>query len=195
MSLDLGHITNYFLELDKLKLIERRTYIDGGSRLENSAEHSWHLAMACWSLSKTLNLNLSEEKLLKLALVHDLGEIDAGDTFLYSKNRNNADTAERACVKRLEEHDGNGISDLAELWEEQETGSDIETKLIKTVDRLLPFLHNMASEGKTWQELGIKKSQVLKAHAFINNDFPEIHQWMLENINQAVELGWLIDSE
>jgi len=84
---DIGAITDYFLELDALKLINRRTYIDGGLRVENSAEHSWHLAMACWSIARSFEIDVSEEKLLKLALVHDLGEIDAGNTFLYSKDR------------------------------------------------------------------------------------------------------------
>jgi putative hydrolase of HD superfamily len=190
----LANITDFFLELDALKLINRRTYIDGGARVENSAEHSWHLAMACWSISRTLGIKLSEEKLLKLALVHDLGEIDAGDTFLYSNDRSNAHKAERECVKRLESHSGNGLSDLSQLWEEQETGKSIETKLLKAVDRLLPFLHNISSQGKTWQELGIKKSQVLKAHAFIAGDFPEIHAWMLDKIQLAVRKGWLVDS-
>jgi len=191
---ELSTITDFFLELDSLKLINRRTYIDGGVRVENSAEHSWHLAMACWSISRSLGIELSEEKLLKLALVHDLGEIDAGDTFLYSSNRNNAHESERACVKRLESHQGNAIPDLSELWEEQQTGKSIETKLLKTVDRLLPFLHNISSQGKTWQELGIKKSQVLNAHAFIGDDFPEIHAWMLNKIQLAVQEGWLNDS-
>jgi len=190
----LATITDFFLELDGLKLIDRRTYIDGGARVENSAEHSWHLAMACWSISRSLGINLSEEKLLKLALVHDLGEIDAGDTFLYSNDRSNAHKAERECVRRLEQHPGNAISDLLELWEEQETGKSIETKLLKAVDRLLPFLHNISSQGKTWKELGIKKSQVLKAHAFIAEDFPEIHSWMFDKIQLAVQKGWLIDA-
>ncbi len=194
MSDELTVVTEFFLELDALKLINRRTYIDGGVRLENSAEHSWHLAMACWSLSRSLGLKLSEEKLLKLALVHDLGEIDAGDTFLYADNRDNAHTAERECVKRLEETQGNAISDLSALWEEQETGTSIETKLLKAVDRLLPFLHNISSQGKTWREQGIKKSQVLKAHAFIAEDFPELHSWMLGKLQLAVQEGWLSDA-
>ena len=194
MSNNIDAITEYFLELDALKLINRRTYIDGGLRVENSAEHSWHLAMACWSIARSLKIDLSEEKLLKLALVHDLGEIDAGDTFLYSKDRNTAHNAERECVKRIEKHHGNAISNLSELWEEQESGKSVETKLLKTVDRLLPFLHNISSNGKTWQELEIKKSQVLKAHAFIADDFPEIHAWMLEKIQMAVQEGWLNDA-
>ncbi|MEC5210857.1 putative hydrolase of HD superfamily [Psychrobacter sp. PL15] len=194
MSNDLTAITEYFLELDALKLVNRRTYIDGGARLENSAEHSWHLAMACWSISRSFNLDISEEKLLKLALIHDLGEIDAGDTFLYASDRSTAHTAEREGVKRLKTYPGNGVTELSELWEEQETGDSLETKLLKAVDRMLPFLHNISSEGKTWRELGIKKSQVLAAHAFIAHDFPEIHSWMLDNIQVAVQEGWLQDS-
>jgi len=194
VSIDIEAITDYFLELDALKLINRRTYINGGLRVENSAEHSWHLAMACWSIARSFDIDVSEEKLLKLALVHDLGEIDAGDTFLYSKDRHTAHVAERECVRRLENHSGNSVSELSALWEEQENGVSLETKLLKTVDRLLPFLHNISSNGKTWKELKIEKSQVLMAHAFIADDFPEIHTWMLDKIHVAVKEGWLNDS-
>lgn len=195
MPNDLTDITQYLLELDALKLINRRTYIDGGLRLENSAEHSWHLAMACWTVSKSFNLDVCDAKLLKLALIHDLGEIDAGDTFLYATDRSAAHTAEREGVKRLERHRGNAITDLSELWEEQETGTSLETKLLKVVDRLLPFLHNIHSDGKTWREMGVKKSQVANAHAFIADDFPDIHAWMMHHLNVAVEKGWLLDDE
>jgi putative hydrolase of HD superfamily len=194
VSDNIAEITEYFLELDALKLINRLSYIDGGTRVENSAEHSWHLAMACWSIARSFKMDLSEEKLLKLALVHDLGEIDAGDTPLYSNERDTAHSAERVCVKRLENHNGNAISDLSALWEEQEGGESIEAKLLKTVDRLLPFLHNISSKGKTWQEHGIRKSQVLEMHAFIAVDFPSIHSWMLGEIQVAVQEGWLNDS-
>ncbi|MFK8018960.1 MAG: HD family hydrolase [Pseudomonadales bacterium] len=190
----LDALCNYFIELDSLKLVNRRTYINAGERLENSAEHSWHLAMACWAMARLFELNVSEEKLLKLALVHDLGEIDAGDTFLYSSNRDTAHTAERECVARLAKHRGNPVAELAELWEEQETGASPETRLLKAVDRLLPFLHNIASQGKTWRELSVKKSQVVAAHAFIATDFPELHHWMSSRIEHAVYEGWLINA-
>ncbi|WP_367109496.1 HD family hydrolase [uncultured Psychrobacter sp.] len=190
---DLNAITEYLLELDALKLVNRRTYIDGGLRVENSAEHSWHLAMACWTISRSFNLAISEEKLLKLALIHDLGEIDAGDTFLYDVNRTSAHNTEREGVKRLEKHNGNAVTELSKLWEEQETGNSLETKLLKVVDRLLPFLHNINSEGKTWRESSVKYSQVASAHAFIADDFPEIHAWMTHYLNAALEAGWLQD--
>ncbi len=194
MAKNLDAITQYLLELDALKLVNRRTYIEGGLRVENSAEHSWHLAMACWTISRSFNLEVSEEKLLKLALIHDLGEIDAGDTFLYDVNRESAHTAEREGVERLESHKGNAVTELSMLWEEQETGHSLETKLLKVVDRLLPFLHNINSEGKTWQESSVKYSQVANAHAFIADDFPEIHAWMTDHLNAALQAGWLQDA-
>lgn len=186
-------ITGFFLELDALKHVQRRSYVTGAERLENSAEHSWQLAMACWSINGFFQLGLNEERLIKLALVHDLGEIDAGDTFLYSSQRSTADIAERRCVQRLAADAGNGIDDLEAVWEEQETGSSGETRLLKVVDRLLPFLLNLNSQGRTWQELGVKRSQVLAAHGFIEQSFPEIYQWIRTRIDYAAEQGWLIN--
>lgn len=194
MTTDFSEITKYFLELDALKLVNRKSYVSNNDRLENSAEHSWHLAICSWSFSRTFKLGLSEEKLIKLALVHDLGEIDAGDTFLYSKDRDSAYINERKCVTRLEKHHGNGIENLTKIWEEQEFGDSKEAKLIKVIDRVLPFLLNISSNGKTWEKLKIKKSQVIKMHAFIEQDFPQIHEWLNSNINHAVQMGWLQDS-
>ena len=193
MPASMQQITDYLYELGSLKLVNRKTYVKGESRVENSAEHSWHLAMACWNIAETFQLNVSHEKLLKLALVHDLGEIDAGDTFLYATDRSEAHINERNCVGRLQEYVGNGCENLTNLWEEQETGSSPETKLLKAVDRLLPFMYNIKSQGKAWRELKVKRSQVSNAHAFIKNDYPEIHKWMTEKVELAVTQGWLID--
>lgn len=193
MSKSIDCVTQFFLELDALKLVQRRSYVSSGERLENSAEHSWQLAMACWSLNRFFQLDLNEELLIKLALVHDLGEIDAGDTFLYATERSAADVAERQCVARLAAEPGNGIDDLAKLWEEQETGNSPETKLLKVVDRLLPFLLNVTNQGRTWRQSEVKRSQVLQAHGFIEQAFPEIYQWMKQQIDHATEQGWLIN--
>jgi putative hydrolase of HD superfamily len=81
---DLDQLSAFLLQFDALKSVNRRTYINGGERVENSAEHSWHLAIACWAFADLLQDEFDLLKLIKLALVHDLGEIDAGDTFLYS---------------------------------------------------------------------------------------------------------------
>lgn len=192
--LNMTDITEFLLELDALKRVNRRSYVPQTTRLENSAEHSWHLAMACWSIAELFELEVNHEKLLKLALVHDLGEIDAGDTFLYDSSRSEAHIEEREGVVRLQAHRGNGIDNLLEVWDEQETGSSPETQLLKAIDRLLPFLLNLNAEGKTWSEHGVKRSQVAAMHAFIADSFPVIHEWIEVQLDYATEQGWLVDA-
>ncbi|MCU4675711.1 HD domain-containing protein [Catenovulum sp. 2E275] len=186
-------IIDYFVELDHLKLVSRKTYLNDQSRQENSAEHSWHLAMACWNLAEYFKLDVDHGKLLKLALVHDLGEIDAGDTFLYSNNREDADIKEREGVLRLAQHKGNYVTDLIKLWDEQEYGDSAEVKLLKAADRLLPLMMNIHTKGRAWRELGVKKSQVLAKHGFIKQTFPEIFNWIEIQVAEAVKQGWLIN--
>ncbi len=185
---------DFLLQLDALKGVERRSYVNGGVRLENSAEHSWHLAMACWSFAEMLDEDYDIELLIKLALVHDIGEIDAGDTFLYSNSRSDAHIEERKCIARIANNEGNSIDDLQELWEEQETGQSKETRLLKVIDRMLPFLLNVASKGKAWIENDVSVDQVLKMNGFIEQENPEIYAWFLRQIELAVEQGWLKSS-
>ena len=192
--IDIDDVTHFLLELDALKRVSRRSYVTQTTRKENSAEHSWHLAMACWSIAELFALDVNHEKLLKMALVHDLGEIDAGDTFLYADTRTDAHVEERAGIARLQRERGNGISDLSKVWEAQETGSSKESQLLRVVDRLLPFLLNLNTNGKTWIELGVTRSQVAGAHAFIKDSFPPIHDWLSHNIEYATQQGWLIDA-
>ena len=193
-TIDIEDVTHFLLELDALKRVNRRSYVTDTTRRENSAEHSWHLAMACWSIAELFELNVNHEQLLKMALVHDLGEIDAGDTFLFANSRSEAHIEERAGIARLQAERGNGIEALSEVWEEQETGSSKETQLLRVVDRLLPFLLNLNTEGKTWIESQVTRSQVAAALAFIKDSFPPIHDWLSQNIEYATEQGWLIDA-
>ena len=191
-------LIDYLLALDALKSVNRRNYTTQLSehtprRLENSAEHSWHLAMACWSVAQHFKLDVNHEKLLKLALVHDLGEIEAGDTFLYADKRSQAHVDERIGVEKLAAMIGNPVSELLTLWDEQETGDSAESKLLKVVDRLLPFMLNMVTDGGAWTDHQVKRSQVEAAQAFISEDFPEIHDWITEQIAIAVQQGWLIE--
>lgn len=193
-ALNMTEITEFLLELDALKRVNRCSYVTQTTRLENSAEHSWHLAMACWSIAELFQLDVNHEKLLKLALVHDLGEIDAGDTFLYDSSRSEAHIEEREGIARLQSHSGNGIDNLLEVWDEQETGSSPETELLKAIDRILPFLLNINTGGKTWSEHGVKRSQVAAMHAFIADSFPIIHEWVETQIDYATKQGWLVDA-
>ncbi|WP_339899332.1 HD domain-containing protein [uncultured Gilvimarinus sp.] len=191
MSDRVSNTSDFLLQLDALKLVNRRTYISGGERLENSAEHSWHLAMACWAFAELFEEEYDLSSLLKLALLHDLGEIGAGDTFLYSANRDNAHVEERKYVEKIAAHAGNPIHNMLALWDEQEVGGSKEAKLLKIVDRLLPFLHNINSEGRAWIDNGIHKDQVLKMHQFIEAESPEIYRWFRSKVDYAVKKGWL----
>jgi putative hydrolase of HD superfamily len=193
-TIDIEDVTHFLLELDALKRVNRRSYVTETDRRENSAEHSWHLAMACWSIAELFELDVNHEQLLKMALVHDLGEIDAGDTFLFANSRSEAHIEERVGIARLQAERGNGIEALSEVWEEQETGSSKETQLLRVVDRLLPFLLNLNTEGKTWIEAKVTRSQVAAALAFIKDSFPPIHDWLSYNIDYATQQGWLIDA-
>ncbi|MGP4971456.1 HD domain-containing protein [Psychrobacter aquimaris] len=193
-KIDIDDVTHFLLELDALKRVNRRSYVTDTDRRENSAEHSWHLAMACWSIAELFELDVNHEQLLKMALVHDLGEIDAGDTFLFASSRSMAHIEERAGIARLRAERGNGIAALSEVWEEQETGSSKESQLLRVVDRLLPFLLNLNTEGKTWVESQVTRSQVAGALAFIKHSFPPIHNWLSHNIEYATQQGWLVDA-
>lgn len=194
MSDRMTQLTDFLLQFDALKSVNRKNYINGGERLENSAEHSWHLAMACWAFAEHLQNDYDMELLIKLALVHDLGEIGAGDTFLYSDNRDTAHIAERQSVNEIAADPGNTIKNLGELWEEQETGNSKEAKLLKVVDRLLPFLHNISSEGGAWKDHGIRRGQVVEMHQFIETEHPQIYAWVLEKVDYACQQGWLKES-
>jgi putative hydrolase of HD superfamily len=189
----INRITDYLFALDSLKAVNRRTYIHDASRVENSAEHSWHLAMACWTFAEFLDQPIDMERLLKLALIHDLGEIDAGDTFLYASSREGVAEKERAGVKRLADHSGNPVATLLPLWDEQELGTSQEAKLMKVMDRLLPFLCNIKTRGKAWTENGVVRSQVAAAHAFIEQEIPDLHVWMTQQLEIAVAEGWLAE--
>lgn len=194
MSQPISSIGHFLLDLDALKNIKRRTYINGGERVENSAEHSWHLALSCWIFARHFDRGYDLEKLIKLALIHDLGEIDAGDTFLYAPDRSSAASAERECVERLSSNKGNTIEELVELWDEQELGISEEASFLKVIDRLLPFLHNLSSAGQAWKDNNITKGQVLSAHLFIKNSEPEIYSWFVSQVDHAVKQGWLKES-
>ncbi|MBE0407659.1 HD domain-containing protein [Psychrobacter sp. AOP22-C1-22] len=193
-TIDIDDVTHFLLELDALKRVNRRSYVTGTTRLENSAEHSWHLAMACWSIAEQFELDVNYEQLLKMALIHDLGEVDAGDTFLFANSRDDAHAEEREGIARLQAERGNGINNLSEVWEAQETGSSKEAELLRVVDRILPFLLNLNTGGKTWSEHDVTRSQVIRVLEFIKDSFPTIHVWLSKQIDYATQQGWLIDA-
>lgn len=179
------------IELDGLKSVYRKSYITDGSRAENSAEHSWHLAMALMSLKPQLPKDLNIDHAIKLALVHDICEIGAGDICAYDPNRANKAKDEEAYLMSLANRHPELGNEVLTLWAEYEAQLTVESHWVKVVDRLLPFLLNLASEGKTWQEQNIIEPMVRKHNDFIRTIAPEIHQWMMDELDIAITKGWL----
>jgi len=142
----------FIKEIDKLKYIKRKTKLFNSNRQENDAEHSWHLAVMAIILEEHANFEVDLLKVIKMLLIHDLVEIDAGDTFLFDTNKSHNNTEEElVAAKRIfnilpEKQAQN----LLNTWIEFEDGETKEAKFAKTMDRLEPVLQNESNNGGTW---------------------------------------------
>lgn len=187
----LGHQLAFLVEIDRLKGVLRRTLLCDQSRHENSAEHSWHLAMAAVVLSEYAGQSVDLGRVIRMALVHDLVEIDAGDTFAYDVSAN-ADRAEReqAAADRLF-----GLlpreqsAELRGLWEEFEAQQTPDARFAVALDRLQPLLNNHHSNGGSWRVHGITREQVLRRMRPIETALPALWPEVLEIIEQNCSLG------
>jgi len=183
----------FLIEIDKLKTIERKTKIISDSRRENDAEHSWHLAMMAIVLHKHANQEIDLFRVIKMLLVHDLVEIDAGDTFAYDTN-GQGDKYERELLAAerifgmLPEEQG---AELMELWEEFENKETKEAQFAASLDRLQPLIHNYLNEGDTWQKFNITSEKVLARNKEIANGSDALWEYAQQIIHQSVEQGIL----
>jgi len=184
----------FILEIDKLKQVVRQTYLTDSSRKENSVEHSWHLAMMAMVLSEHANdPDIDIQRVIKMVLVHDIVEIDAGDTFLYDEKHSESKiNRERAAADRLfsllpEDQAG----EFRELWDEFENRETKDAKFAYALDRLQPMLHNIITKGKAWQQHGIKKSQVINKNSPMQEGSALLWDYISGLLDEAVEEGYL----
>ncbi|CAM3871060.1 HD domain-containing protein [Cohnella lubricantis] len=187
---------DFMKEADKLKTVMRRTTIMDGSRHENTAEHSWHISL----LAMVLHEHAPEPKpdlshVIKLLLVHDIVEIDAGDTFAYdTAGYSDKEEREMAAANRIF---GLLPDDQAErimaLWREFEEMQTPEAIFAAAMDRMMPLLHNYYNEGYSWKQHGILRSQVLKRMEPIRLASPKIGSFIDELLQRAVDRGLLAD--
>jgi putative hydrolase of HD superfamily len=189
----LSAVVAFLTDLERLKLVPRKAYVSDLSRRENSAEHSWHLALGLLTLSHELGLDIDLHKALVMALIHDTCEIDAGDSPAYGAARPDQYEAELACIDRLSSHDVKFGATLRELWLEYEAQESRESRWVKVLDRVMPFVVNLATRGQNWKDQSIRRSQVLKVSKLVQDHAPEIYGWMEERIEECVSAGWLID--
>src|SRR6187399_110783 len=149
---DYPAIAAFLIYVERLKLVQRKAYVSDLSRRENSAEHSWHLALGLLTVAHELKLDIDIHKALVMALIHDVCEIDAGDTPVYGPERPGKYEAELKCVQRLEAHGLAMGTLLRELWLEYEAQETVESRWVRVLDRLMPFLVNIATQGRNWKE-------------------------------------------
>jgi len=153
---------DFLLELDKAKTVLRRSYITDGSRNENDAEHMWHLALFVLVLAEHADEPVDIGRVLKMVLVHDIVEIDAGDTYIYDEvgkatQAGREATAADRLYGLLPPDQG---AELRAIWEEFEARVTPESRFAAAVDRLQPLLANLATDGRTWREHGTTADQV-----------------------------------
>ena len=181
----------FIVEADKVKNIFRQTYLADGRRKENDAEHSWHLALMAVLLKEHMNEDADVARVMIMVLIHDLVEIDAGDTYAYDEK--GAQTKREREVKAAERIFGILPEDqgryFRELWEEFEAYETPEAKFAHLLDNFQPILLNDASGGKSWVEHGVHKSQPMKRNERIRGTSDIIWEKMQEIFEKHVENG------
>ncbi len=181
-------------EIDKEKQVGRQTYLADGSRKENDAEHAWHMAVMTLLLSEYANDEIDVLRTVSMLLVHDLVEIDAGDTFAYDEEAKKSQRERE--LKGAERLFGMLPEDqrdrIRALWDEFEAGQTAEAHFARTMDNFQPMLLNAASDGKAWSERGVRLEQVEHRNAKTAKGSAELWTYALENfIKPNVEKGRL----
>ena len=186
---------DFILEADKVKNIMRQTYLADGKRKENDAEHSWHLALMAFVLADYANEPIDVLKTMKMVLLHDVIEIDAGDTYAYdtegnkTKRERELKAADRifGLLPEAQQKEYRG------LWDEFEAMETPESKFANMLDKVQPLFLNDASGGISWEEHGVKKSQVLKRDERVHEGSERIWEYAKSLIEKNAKYGKLID--
>jgi putative hydrolases of HD superfamily len=189
-----ARIIGFILEADKLKGIRRETLLTDRSRVESAAEHSWHVALAALVICEALPDNLNLLHILKMLLLHDLVEIDAGDMLCYQKDRQDVQKAkEHKAAERIFNLLPQGQAEAyRRLWLEFEAGQTKEACFANAIDRLQPLLQALHTEGKTWRRHRIRKAQVIERMQPIRTGLPSLWGYVLDMIEDATEKGYLL---
>ncbi|MFT7238361.1 MAG: putative hydrolase of HD superfamily [Cyclobacteriaceae bacterium] len=182
---------DFIHEIDKLKYIQRKTRLFNSDRHENDAEHSWHLAMMAMVLAEHANGKIEVLKVIKMLLVHDLVEIDAGDVFFFDTNNNHDNRAEeQEAAKRifglLPEEQG---AELIAIWEEFEENKTIESRFANAIDKLEPMMQNATNGGGTWKEFNVSRSTVIEKKEDMKNGSEHLWEHALKLLDECLENG------
>lgn len=181
----------FLMEIDKVKHIYRQNYLADGTRHENDAEHSWHIALMAVLLKEYAAEEIDVLKVMTMVLIHDLVEIDAGDTYAYdeegAKSKEKRETAAAERIFGLLPNDQGTY--FRALWDEFEEYESTDSRYAHLLDNFQPFLLNDASKGISWVEHGVKKEQIYKRNAKTGTASPIIWEHMQKVIEEHIKKG------
>jgi putative hydrolase of HD superfamily len=186
-------IIDFIREVDRLKGVERKTKPLGLERFENSAEHSWQLAVMVLSLSGFAAEPIDVLRTIKMLLLHDVGEIDTGDTLVYATAiREQKKEEELAAVRRIFGMlPPESNSEFVGLWQEFEAAETAEAKFAHAMDRSIPIILNLANNGQSWRENGIRHEQVIKRNGpAVQAGCPALWTYLEAKLDEAQRDGW-----
>ncbi len=184
----------FLVELDKAKTVFRQSYLTDGSRKENDAEHMWHLALCVLVLAEYARASVDVVRVLKMVLLHDIVEIDAGDTYIYDEvaRATQAEREGRAADRLYGLLPPDQGAELREIWEEFEARITPEANFAAAVDRLQPVLLNLATEGRAWLEHGMTADRVRSVNSKIEVGAPVLWAYVSGLLDDAATRGWLL---
>lgn len=184
----------FIVEVDRLKQVFRQTLLMDASRRENDAEHSWHLALMAVLLAEySADPSIDILRAVKMALVHDIVEIDCGDTFCYDNEANigKLERETKSADRIFSILPPDLASDVRALWDEFEARQTPEAKFAASLDRLQPLLHNFRTEGAAWRRHGVIADQVIERNCHIAEGAPALWEFASGMIEDAVRKGYL----
>jgi putative hydrolase of HD superfamily len=183
----------FIVEIDKLKNVYRRTYLINEKRNENTAEHSWHLAVMALVLAEYSNERIDIARVLKMTLIHDIVEIDAGDTFVYdaSASIDKAEREQKAANRLFALLPADQAAEMRALWDEFELRESPEARFAAALDRFIPQLHNYYNQGGSWKDHAITHDRVVARNATMDEGASALWEWVKKLLDDAVTKGYL----
>lgn len=194
MNLDrLKQQIDFIKEIDKVKYIQRKTKLFNSDRHENDAEHSWHLAMMVLVLAEHSDEPIDVLKVLKMVLIHDIVEIDAGDTFLFDTTTDHDNRAEESeAAERIFGLLPDAMaSEFKNIWIEFEEEITPESKFANAIDNLEPMIQNATNQGGTWAEFDVPYETIIKKKKKIGNASDSLWEYAQGLVNQSVDEGFV----
>lgn len=193
---DLVQQLTFITEIDKLKSVYRQTTVkEDKDRYENSAEHSWHIALTAQLLQQYAEHPIDINRVVKMLLIHDIIEIDAGDLFAFAQTKDHQQQAlkeEKAANRLFGLLPQQQQNEYKSLWFEFEAAESNDAQFAKSIDRILPLLQNMNNQGGSWAKHKISQSQVLARNNYLEYIAPKLWEYVVSQTEIAVSKGWLI---